>query len=321
MLKDSYDRIIDHLRISVTKSCNFSCIYCHKEGEDYRRENYELTPADIEIIVKAAARLGFRKIKITGGEPLVRKDIVEIVERISRINGIEDLSITTNGYFLSSYAKSFKEAGLTRVNVTLPVLDKEKFKRITGVDGLPKVLRGIEAALEAGLEPLKINVPILKNLNDEEEVWNIISYAAELKAGVQLIEYHTPNPLSTEYFRFHTNLNHIIKNLEKNSIKKIVRPLQARPIYLLKNGIKVEVVRPMFNHNFCRFCRKLRITSDGKIKPCFFLNDNLINLIPVLRNPSGKFKETEIENLIREAVSIKEPYFKSSFVPVRARIS
>ena len=321
MLKDPYGRVIDHLRISVTRSCNFSCIYCHKEGEDYVHENRELNPVDIEKIVKVAARLGFRKIKITGGEPLVRKDIVEIVERISRIDGIEDLSITTNGYFLSSYAKSFKEAGLTRVNVTLPALDREKFKLITGVDGLLRVLEGIEAALEAGLEPLKINVPILKNLNDEEEVWNIISYAEELKVDVQLIEYHTPNPLSTAYFKFHTSLNHVIKTLEKNSIKKIIRPLQARPIYLLKSGIKVEVVKPMFNPSFCRFCRKLRITSDGKIKPCFFRNDDLIDLVPVLRNRSGRFTEKELENLIRDAVSIKEPYFKSSLIRVRARIS
>ncbi|RLE64413.1 MAG: GTP 3',8-cyclase MoaA [Thermoprotei archaeon] len=315
MLKDSYGRIIDHLRISVTRLCNFSCIYCHEEGENYKHRDYELSPVDIEKIVKVAARLGFRKVKITGGEPLIRKDIVEIVNRISRIDGIEDLSLTTNGYLLSDYAEKLGDAGLMRVNVTLPALDREKFKSITGVDGLTEVLDGINAALEAGLKPLKINVPILRRLNDRKEIWNIISYAKRLGVNVQLIEYHSPNPLSSNYFKFHTNFDHIIEKLEKIAVNKVVRPLQARPIYLLDNRVKVEIVKPMFNHNFCRFCRKLRITSDGKIKPCFFRNDDLIDLVQVLNYSSDNLTYEEIERLIRKAVSIKEPYFKSSLLP------
>ncbi len=311
MLKDPYGRIVDYLRISITQLCNFQCIYCHKEGENYNHKSRELALSDVEKIVKVAAQLGFKKVKITGGEPLVRKDIVEVVRRISCIDGIEDLSLTTNGYFLSNYATKLKKAGLTRVNISLPALNREKFKYITGVDGLPEVLEGIEAAIEAGLEPVKINVPVLKDLN-EDEVWRIISYAEKLGVDVQLIEYHSPDPFSEEYLRFHVSLKPIVKKLEEISVGKVVRPLQARPVYLLRGRIKVELVEPMFNPLFCLNCRKLRVTSDGKFKPCFFRNDNLVDAMYALNGLPEELSFKELEKLFFKAVSLKRPYFGSS---------
>ncbi|RLE83951.1 MAG: GTP 3',8-cyclase MoaA, partial [Thermoprotei archaeon] len=147
---DPYGRIIDYLRISVTQECNFRCVYCHREGEFFDHKKYEMKPSDIEKIVRVAAKLGFNKVKLTGGEPLVREDIVEIVERIYKIKGITDISLTTNGYLLSEYATELKMAGLSRINVSLLTLDSSKFKRITGVDGLAKVLEGIDKAIEVG---------------------------------------------------------------------------------------------------------------------------------------------------------------------------
>ncbi|RLE76867.1 MAG: GTP 3',8-cyclase MoaA [Thermoprotei archaeon] len=306
---DPYGRIIDYLRISVTQECNFKCVYCHKEGEFYDHKKYEMKPSDIEKIVRVAAKLGFNKVKLTGGEPLVREDIVEIVERIYKIKGITDISLTTNGYLLSEYAAELKMAGLSRINVSLLTLDSSKFKRITGVDGLAKVLEGIDKAIEVGLKPIKLNILVLKDFN-ESDVWDIINYAGRKGLYVQLIEYHDLNPQSDNFKRFYVNLRDVAKKLEDMAVFREKRDLQARPVYLLNSGIKVEIVKPMFNPDFCMSCKKLRVTSDGKFKPCFFRNDNLIDISYVLDGTYGRDSEKEIEKLLLKAIMLKKPFFE-----------
>ncbi|RLE83628.1 MAG: GTP 3',8-cyclase MoaA, partial [Thermoprotei archaeon] len=148
MLVDRFGRPILHLRISVTMACNYACIYCHREGELGSKRADELKPYEIYLVAKAASELGIRKFKLTGGEPLLRDDIVEVVNLLNSLQPL-DLALTTNGYFLSEYAYELKRAGLRRVNISIPSLRKEIYREITGVDGLDKVLKGVKAAISA----------------------------------------------------------------------------------------------------------------------------------------------------------------------------
>ncbi|RLE86995.1 MAG: GTP 3',8-cyclase MoaA, partial [Thermoprotei archaeon] len=172
MLKDRFKRPLLHLRITVTMACNYACIYCHREGELGSRRPDELKPYEIYLIGKAASELGIRKFKLTGGEPLLRDDIFEIVNLLNSLQPL-DLALTTNGYFLLEYAYKLREAGLRRVNVSIPSLRREVYREITGVDGLEKTLKGVEAAIDAGFNPVKINYVLLRGFN-EDEFWDFI---------------------------------------------------------------------------------------------------------------------------------------------------
>ena len=305
-LVDRHGRPIDYLRICVTEDCNFRCIYCHREGEP-PDVGPPLSARAIARVVEAAASLGIEKIKLTGGEPLCREDIVEVVSEVKSVKGIEEVSMTTNGYYLRELAGELAEAGLDRVNVTLPSVDRGKFAYITGVDGLERVLSGIEEAISEGLDPVKLNVPILRGIN-EECVWDVIDYEQRIGVyAVQLIEYHSPDPDSREFQRFHADLDGLLEELEERASRRYERDLQHRPVYVLETGLKVEIVRPMFNPSFCAGCRKLRLTSDGRLKPCFFRNDNLVDLRHLLEG-SGDLEE--IKEAILRAVYMKEPYFR-----------
>jgi cyclic pyranopterin phosphate synthase len=166
---DSYGRTIDYLRISVTDRCNFRCVYCMpEEGAPIAPKEHILTYEEIERLLRIAAELGVRKVRLTGGEPLVRKDIVLLVEKIAAIPGLEDLSLTTNGFLLARYARSLADAGLKRVNVSLDTLHPERFASIARRGRLEDVLSGIDAALAVGLSPVKLNMVVLRGINDEE---------------------------------------------------------------------------------------------------------------------------------------------------------
>lgn len=304
-LIDPYGRPVRELRITVTRACNYKCIYCHGEGETPRRPR-ELSPEEIEQIVKAAASLGVRRVKLTGGEPLLRRDILEIVRRLSLVRGVEEVSLVTNGFYLADMALELKEAGLSRVNVSLSTLNPAKYRLLTGVDGLSRVLKGIEMAVEAGLNPVKINYVYLRGLT-EDDFWNLAEYAANAGVSVlRVIEYHESFPLSENFQRFHADMTTLIEELERASVKKEVRELQNRPLYYLPNGLAVEVVKPMFNPSFCAACNKLRLTSDGWFKPCLLRCNGLVDAIEGLaRGPEG------IKTALLEAVKRRVPFFTS----------
>ncbi|MFW9813382.1 MAG: GTP 3',8-cyclase MoaA, partial [Candidatus Thorarchaeota archaeon] len=160
---DRFGRHIDNLRISLTQDCSFSCFFCHREGE--RDTEGEISSDDVERIVRHASRHGIHNVKLTGGEPLLRKDILEIIERISPY--VSDLSMTTNGVLLEEMARSLKRAGLTRVNVSIHSLDPEIYNRITGFDDLERVKRGVKSAVDAGLTPVKVNMTVLRGYNED----------------------------------------------------------------------------------------------------------------------------------------------------------
>lgn len=255
--------MIDSLRISVTQNCNLNCPYCHKEGEISSEK--ELSLDEIMKIIKSAKGVGIKKIKITGGEPLLRDDIIDIIEIIKN-NHFENISLVTNGLLLKNYAKQLKEAGLDRINIGCDSLNSNYLKN------KDNIIDGLKAAKEAGLYPIKINMVVLKDINDSE-IDNMIEFARENDTILQLIELiNTDNGF---YDRYYFSLDNTEKQLEKRASLIIKRKMQNRKQYDLGDVI-VEVVRP-FHNKFCENCRRLRITSDGKIKLCLLRNDNLID--------------------------------------------
>ncbi|MEM2526884.1 MAG: GTP 3',8-cyclase MoaA [Candidatus Bathyarchaeia archaeon] len=302
-LKDAFGRPVENLRISVTQRCNFRCFYCHREGEDYNL-GIEMLPEEIERIVRVAASLGIYGVKLTGGEPLMRGDIVEIVRRISSIAGIKDISMTTNGLYLTEYARQLREAGLKRVNVSLDTLSPEKFRFITGTNFHRDVINGIIEAVRAGLNPVKVNMVLLKGIN-EDEVDSMIGFAEDNGLVLQIIELESSYE-DDLYIQHHANLEEIEKKLEGRAAQVIVRRMQHRKRYILRSGVEVEVVKPMHNNEFCLHCNRIRLTSDGKLKPCLFRNDNLVDILRPLREGAD---EKQLRELFIKAVEMRRPFF------------
>lgn len=212
MIKDSYERTVASVRISITQRCNLRCFYCHQEGEG-SGGHIEMAPEEIQRIAGVAASFGITKVKLTGGEPLLRSDILGIVRGIKSVPGISEVSMTTNGTLLSNLAKSLKEAGLTRVNVSLDALEPETYRFITGTNALERVVLGIKDALKAGLSPVKVNVVVLKGVNDDQ-IWNMIDFAEKNDAILQLIELESA--VEDElYRRYHSDLARIEKELKR----------------------------------------------------------------------------------------------------------
>jgi cyclic pyranopterin phosphate synthase len=290
VLTDTFGRPVTNLRVSVTQRCNLQCIYCHAEGE--RSPEAELPLEDIREILRMAATLGIRSVKFTGGEPLVREDILEIVRAVP--GGLES-SMTTNATLLEGYARDLKEAGLSRINVSLDSLDPACYRDITGHDRLSDVLSGIDAALDAVLTPIKLNMVVLKGINDDEVDTFLRYVRGNRNLILQLIELMEWNTCTS-----HAEINRLEEDLASRSKIILTRRMHHRKKYCV-DGAEVEVVRPRHNTEFCAFCNRLRVTSDGKLKPCLLRSDNLIDI-------RGK-RGAELEALFREAVRIREPFF------------
>jgi cyclic pyranopterin phosphate synthase len=303
---DSYGRYVTNLRISLTQQCNFNCFFCHKEGQD--AHDQELTSQQIEAIAKAASELGMNKIKLTGGEPLLRPDIIDIISRIAPHTS--ELSLTTNGYLLKNLASPLKKAGLHRVNVSLHSINSSTFKRITGINGVVQVKQGVTAAINARLHPVKINMVVLKGINDTE-IPQMIDYSAQQGTILQLIEFQpVQNDNWTSWKKYHQDLQAIECNLAENAIETVERDLHRRKQYSLSRAesiATIEVVRPMHNSRFCQNCHRLRITSNGKIKPCLLRNDNLVS---ITMNNDEPLDPHNLKQAFQTAITQREPYWQ-----------
>lgn len=307
VLFDRFGRPVTNLRISLTKDCNFRCFFCHREGQHFNAR-LELTPAEIERLVRIASRLGIKKVKLTGGEPTVRDDILEIVRRIKPY--VADLSMTTNGSRLKELSKPLAEAGLDRVNVSLHSLRPEVYKRITGVDMLDTVLEGIDEAVKY-LSPVKLNMTVMKGLNDGE-IWDMIEFAAKTGVILQLIELEAPKEMTqTNFFRkYFFPLKPVEQKLEEMAIETKERRMHRRKKYFIPtdHGIaEVEVVRSMHNTMFCANCTRLRVTSNGKFKTCLLRKNDLIDFATALRNGAS---DEELIEIFKKAIRLREPYWK-----------
>lgn len=303
-MEDSYGRPLTSLRISINQDCNLDCFYCHQEG--CLREDREMSSEEIGKLVETAAEFGMEKVKLTGGEPLIREDVVEIVERIPK-PPVTDLSITTNGIGLDELADPLVEAGLDRANISLDTLDPDAYEEITGGGNLEKVLDGIEAAVDAGLFPVKLNTIVMEGVN-EDQIDDLIDYSIESGTILQLIELEEVLPKNSEtYERYHKELDSIEEEVRERASEVDTRwQMQARRKYSVDGG-EVEIVNPMHNSEFCAHCTRLRMTSGGYLKPCLMRNDNLVDVLT-------PFREGDME-LVREsfekAVERREPFFKA----------
>ena len=262
---------------------------------------------EIVHIVRIALSLGISRVKLTGGEPLLRKEIVEIVRGITGLEGLTDISLTTNGTHLKGLAKDLKAAGLGRVNVSIPTIDSDVYNNLMGGD-LQDAIAGVKAAVDAGLDPVKLNMLVLKSVNDDE-IEKMIQFAAQTGAILQMIELEPINLSKAYYERHHLGLDEIEKKLKKLASETIIRKyMQKRRVYILPKG-KVELIRPIENTEFCANCTRLRVTSDGKLKPCLMRKDNLVDLLTPMRNGVNDEKLTEI---FIDAVKKREPYWKAA---------
>lgn len=309
MIYDDYGRPATNLRLSVTQKCNLKCPYCHREGET--SPSTEMSVDEIKRIAQIAVVLGISKVKLTGGEPLMHPEIVQIVAGISGLRGIRDLSMTTNGTLLASLAKKLGKSGLIRVNVNIPTLDAKTYQNLTG-GNLRDVIDGIKAAVNAGLYPVKLNMLLLQGVN-EQEVERMIKFAEHSGTILQLIELEPLNIDESYYKRHHVVPSGIEKELRKRAVEIRTREdMQNRRVYFLPH-VKVEVIQPIENTEFCAHCTRIRVTSDGKLKPCLMRNDNLVDILTPLRNGADG---DELTKILVEAIKRREPYYK--MVKVRA---
>lgn len=293
---DSYGRPVTGLRIALTPRCNLNCIYCHHEGE--LLPEGEITDEMVTGVAEAAARLGVRSLKFTGGEPLLRKSLAGLIERMPQELS---LSLTTNGILLEEQAEGLAQAGLDRVNVSLDSLHPARYRAITcgGEKDLERVLLGIDAAMDAGLLPIKLNVVVLKE--NEAEIPALIDFCRERGLIAQLIQL-----MDLRGQGIAGDIDSIERSLEQRADRIQTREMHRRKKYHL-DGAEVEIVRPMDNTEFCANCTRLRVTSDGRIKPCLLRNDNLVDI--------GTCDCEKIMELLRLANSRRRPYFRDHSAP------
>jgi len=307
LLYDNCGRPTLNLRISLTQRCNLRCVYCHREGQDPRSATSEMTADEVLRIAQTAVALGISRIKLTGGEPLLRSDILDIVQSLASIPSIGDLSMTTNGAHLSALAKPLKDAGLRRVNISLPSLDEKTYSMVSG-GNISEALKGVSAAVKAGLHPVKLNMLVLRGINTAD-IPKMIDFARNSQAILQLIELEPVNIKDDYYKRHFFALDSLEHELKQQALSVETRgDMQNRRVYTLSK-VKVEVVHPIENTDFCARCTRLRVTSDGKLKPCLMVNDNLVDILTAIRKGAT---DEDLKELFVKAVERREPFHKPS---------
>ncbi len=305
---DNYGRPVTQARISLNSSmqCNFSCDFCHMEGIKESSDSI-LQPLELERLSRMLNSFGISKIKLTGGEPLLRKDIEDIIERINS-TGVKEISLSTNGTNLPRLVSRLKKKGLKRVNISLHTLKNDRFKKLTGVDRLDKTIEAIKATIDAELLPVKLNTTVMRGIN-EDEIEDLIDFSQKLGGSdtniLQLIELVTTE--SRFYHKHHYSMESIENELKKKSISSMERMSHKRPKYELPNKVTVEIVKPMHNTEFCMGCNRIRITYDGKFKPCLLRGDNHIDFLTAMRTGAN---DDDLKNIFKKAISLREPFFK-----------
>ncbi len=297
---DRFGRPLRSLRISITSKCNLDCLYCHQEGIP-KKDNGKLSVEEIDRIVGICADYGVKRVKVTGGEPLLRKDVCDVFDVISSTKGIKDVSMTTNGIFLEKYAQGLKDAGLDRVNVSLDSIRPEVFSKVTTGD-LDRVIRGIKTAIDVNLNPVKLNMVAMRGINTDE-IRDMIKFASETGAILQLIGL-MENEYSKEFFdKYFYDLKPLEEEFEREASDVYVRKfMQGRTKYILDRGTEVEVVFPMHNTNFCANCTRMRITSDGKFKPCLMRQDNQLDFLTPMRDGAS---DSDLVEIFKDAIDRK----------------
>jgi len=304
-LIDPYGRKIDYLRVSITDRCNLRCAYCVPgKGVELVPRHQVLRHEEIIEIAKIAISCGIKRIRITGGDPLVKRDVVKLIGSLANIEGLEDLSLTTNGILLSKYARDLYSAGLKRINIGCDTLDEVKFSKLTQGGDLKKVISGIDAAKQAGFSPIKLNVVLLKGIN-EDEVLDFALLAKDFPLIVRFIELMPISP--KKIFKEERFLSLIFA---KNKLERLgtLRPTNsitgAGPAnyFEIKGFLGKFGLIPTMTDHFCSTCNRLRLTADGKLRPCLFSSFE-IDLKEPLRSGASFSK---IKALFYKAAEAKE---------------
>ena len=322
-MKDRFGRKIEYLRLSVTDRCNLRCLYCMPdEGVESIGHNRVMSYEEMGRITAAAVRLGINKIRVTGGEPLVRRGLVDFIRTMCQLPGSPEIALTTNGLLLAEYAEQLKAAGLERVNVSLDTLQEERFDRLTRRSGLAQVLAGLEAARDAGLHPIKINMVPIRGFNDDEIV-DFARLTLDRKCDIRFIEFM---PVRSDLgFSAQQRIpeSEIIEKLStvgplqliENSGRNLDGP--ARMYRFPQGKGQIGIITAVSRH-FCGECNRLRLTADGRLRPCL-MADNEIDLLSVLRDES--VNDQQIEKILLSAVDAKPEghHLESGEAPMHKR--
>jgi len=287
-LVDKHGRVIDYIRISVTDRCDFRCVYCMSEEMTFLPRNQVLSLEEIYLMAKAFTELGVRKIRLTGGEPLVRRNVMSLIEKIGLLPGLDELLLTTNGSQLEKLAAPLKKAGVTRINISMDSLDADLFYQMTRTGKLDKVKRGIEAAVAQGFDAIRINSVILRGKNDHE-ILDLIEYAMGLGINIAYIEEMPLGDISD-----HERMDTMVSNeevKEKISERYSLTPLDmstagpSRYWGIDSHKTRVGFISPV-SHNFCDTCNRVRLTVEGRLLLCLG-NEHSMDLRKVIRDNPG----------------------------------
>ena len=298
MLEDDFGREVSGVRVSLTDRCNFDCVYCHNEGLGDTRgpmdpQDDEMSADEVVRFLEVVSEFGVRKVKFTGGEPMLRGDLEEIIERTP---DSMEVSLTTNGTFLPGRAEDLRDAGLERVNVSQDALDPEAFAEITQSGAYERVIEGVEAALEAGLDPVKLNMVVFEHTAGYVE--GMVDHVAENPGlQLQLIEYM---PELTGHPEWNIDIQRVHNWLAETADRVETREMHNRRRYYVGEGM-VEIVDPVENPNFCANCHRVRVTHEGYLKGCLNRNDDLRSM--------GEMTREEIRETFRETVANRVPYY------------
>jgi len=302
ILTDSHARIFPYLRLSITDVCNFSCNYCLPDGYSCKNKPNFLSLDELRRIVTAFSELGVWKIRITGGEPTVRKDFTEIAHMISSVDAIKDTAFTTNGYRLKDKAKQWRDAGLSSINISVDSLNPEIFHEITGHNRLNEVLEGIDKAIEVGFTKIKLNAVLLKDVNDDE-LADYLSYIKDKPVSVRFIELMQTGENLDYFNKYHISIDVLKDKLLAQGWVQEIRSCGAGPAitFTHKNYLgKIGFIAP-YARDFCKGCNRLRMTSTGDLRLCLF-GESGVSLRHLLQEDEQK---EQLKELILEQLQYK----------------
>ena len=319
-LIDRFGRRIDYIRLSVTDRCDFRCVYCMTEDMTFLPRSQILSLEELYLIAKAFTELGVRKIRLTGGEPMVRKDVMSLIERLGQLPGLEELLLTTNGAQLDNYAMPLKKAGVNRINISIDSLDAERFQRISRVGKLDRVLVGIDAAIDAGFDRLRLNSVIMRGYN-EDEVLTLTDYALSKGVDIAFIE-EMPLGEASDHDREETTCSNAwVREQIANhydlvdSTDRTAGP--SRYVQVAGHKSRIGFISPV-THNFCADCNRVRVTVEGRLLLCLG-NEHSMDLRAILRDEASSFDD--LKSALVQSMDIKPErhyfYDKDHAQPVR----
>ena len=319
-LVDKFGRRVDYIRLSVTDRCDFRCVYCMTEDMTFLPRTQILSLEEIYQVARAFTDLGVKKIRLTGGEPMVRSDIMSLIKKLGKLSGLEELLLTTNGAQLEKYALPLKEAGLSRINISIDSLDADRFKRISRVGKLEKVLAGIDAARKAGFDRIKLNSVIMRGYN-EDEVIPLTDYALSRGIDIAFIEEMPLGEASDHSREVTTCSNDWVRGQIEQKYRLVDSTARtagpSRYVQVIGKNSRIGFISPV-SHNFCEDCNRVRVTVEGRLLLCLG-NEHSVDLRELLRD--GGSTHDDLKQAIIKSMDLKPErhyfYDKDHSQPVR----